>query len=110
MAIVDVSGIASQILKQASKLGGDTWTRIQKSAPIYVRGYAQALADIAEGVKKGEISESDGKMYAENAELLLVQGIANTSQIVLVEVQRLFASVLSVLKSSINAKLPVPIL
>lgn len=110
MTAIDVNGIAAKILQEANNVGGDTWTRIRKSAPLYVRGYAQALADIAEGVKEGGISPDDRQMYVDNAELLLVQGIANTSQIVLVEVQKFIDGVLSLAKGFINSKLPVPIL
>jgi hypothetical protein len=110
MAAIDVDGIAAQILAQAKNAAGGTWTKIKKATPLYARGYAQALADIAQGVADGEISKKDAKMYAQNAELILVMSIANTSQIVLHEVQKLIDGVLGVLKSAINAKLPVPLL
>jgi len=110
MAATDVKGIANQILAEARNSGGDTWTRIQKSAPLYFRGYAQALADIAEGVKKGEIESDEAKIYTANAQILLVQGITNTAHVILNEVQNLIDKVLGVLKSSINSKLPVPLL
>jgi hypothetical protein len=107
---VNVASIANQILAEAAKLGGDTWTKIQKSAPLYIKGYAQSLADIATGVFKGEITKEDSIMYAKNATLMLVMGIANTSHIVLVQVQAFFDTVLSILKTAINAALPVPVL
>jgi hypothetical protein len=110
MAAIDVTGIAKQILTQASSLGGDTWTRIQKSAPLYFRGYAQALANIAEGVQKKEIERDEAKIYTTNAKILLVQGITNTAHVMLYEVQNLMDKVLGILKSSINSKLPVPLL
>ena len=110
MAAIDVNGITKQIITQATKLGGDTWTRIQKSAPLYFRGYAQALADIADGVRKGEITKAEAKIYTKNAKILLVQAITNTAQIMLYEVQSLVDKILGVLKTSINSKLPVPLL
>ena len=106
----NVTSIANQILAEATKLGGDTWAKIQKSAPLYIKGYAQSLADIATGVLKGEITKKDSKMYAQNATLMLVMGIANTSHIVLVQVQAFFDTVLGILRTAINAALPVPVL
>src|SRR3981189_721227 len=107
---VDAKSIASQIISTATNQAGATWASIQKAAPSYIRGYAQNLADIAVGVEKGEITASDARMYAENAQLLLVMGIANTSQIVLSQVQALIDNVLNILKTSINAALPVKLL
>ena len=49
-------------------------------------------------------------MYVRNAHLLLVMGIANTTQIVMVQVQAFIDSVLKVVKASINGALPVAIL
>lgn len=110
MATVDVSGIVAQLVGEATKTGGDTWKRIQKSAPLYFRGYAQGLADIADGVLAGEITPAEAKIYTQNAHLLLVQGIANTSHVVLFQVQTFVNKVLDVLKTSINAALPVKLL
>jgi hypothetical protein len=110
MAGVNVEAIVKQIIDQASKQGGDTWTRVKKSAPLYIRGYAQNLADIAAGVSKGEISTSDAKMYVQNAHLLLAMGIANTSHIMLYEVQLFIDSVLAIVKTAINGALPVAVL
>jgi hypothetical protein len=110
MATIDVNGIAKQIILEAEKLGGDTWTRVQKAAPLYFRGYAQGLADIADGVRKGEITEEEAKIYAKNAQILLVQGITNTAQILLHQVQVFVDKILGVLKGAINSKLPVPLL
>jgi hypothetical protein len=107
---VNVGAIANQILAEATNLGGDTWNKIQKATPLYVKGYVQSLADIAAGVSKGEITKSDAKMFVKNATLMLVMGIANTSHIVLVEVQTFINAVLGILKTAINAALPVPVL
>jgi hypothetical protein len=110
MAAIDVNGITRLIITEATKLGGDTWTRIQKCAPLYFRGYAQALADIADGVRKGEITKAEAKIYTKNAEILLVQGITNAAQVTLYEVQSFLDKILSFLKKLINSKLPVPLL
>lgn len=102
--------IASQILAEAIKVGGATWTKIEKTAPLYVRGYARSLEDIAAGVVSGEISKADARMFVANAKLLLVMGIANTSQIILAQVQSFMNGVIKTLKTAINASLPVAIL
>ena len=107
---MDAAGLANLILTEAIKTGGSTWTKIQKSAPLYVRGYARTLIDIAEGVAAGEITKKDAAMYVTNAGLLLVMGIANTSQIVLTQVQSFMDAVLAALKTAINGALPVAIL
>lgn len=107
---VDVGAIVNQILAEAAAVGGVTWQKIQTSAPFFVRGYVQVLADVAEGVAKHEISKSDGKMIVQNARILLDQGIANTSQIILSQVQKFINSVISTLKSAINGALPIPVL
>lgn len=104
------AAIANQILAEAIKVGGATWTKIEKAAPLYVRGYAQSLIDIAEGVAAGEISKADAKMFVANAKLLLIMGIANTSHIILAQVQRFMDGVIKTLKTAINASLPVAIL
>lgn len=110
MAGADIPGIVNQFIVQATATGGDTWTRIQKSTPLYAHAYAQNLADIAQGVAKGEITPQDAKMYTQNAQLILVQSIANTSHIVLFEVQSFIDGVLGIIKTAINSRLPVPLL
>ena len=110
MPKINTNAIADQIIAEAAKQGGETWKRIQKSAPLYFRGFAQALTDIALGVVKGEISTADAKIYTKNAQLMLVMSIANTSQIILYQVQSLIDTVLGILRTSINAALPVAIL
>jgi hypothetical protein len=107
---VDVHAIAQQIISQAVEIGGDTWQRIRQSAPFFVEGYAQVVAKTSLGVAKGEIGKADGRMIVQNARLLLAQGIANTSQIILSQVQKFLDGVLAIVKGSINAALPFPIL
>jgi hypothetical protein len=107
---IDVNGIWQQILASAATQGGTTWDSIKKSAPLYTKGYAQNLADIASGLAAGEITKADADMYVKNANLLLVMGVANTSHIVFDAVQKFFDSVIAISKTSINAALPVAIL
>ena len=107
---MSLSGIGDVIIGEAVKIGGGTWTNIQKAAPLYIRGYAQTLANIAAGVARDEISKKDAAMYVRNARLLLVMGIANTSHIVLVQVQTFIDNVIKAVKASINGMLPVAIL
>jgi hypothetical protein len=107
---MNVSDLAKQILAQAASIGGETWGKIQQSAPLYVKSYVQSLADIAEGVVAGEITKKDAKMYVQNARLLLVMGIANTSHIILAQVQQFMDGVIATLKGAINAALPIAIL
>ena len=110
MSTVDLASIANQIISQATTIGGETWTKIQKSSPLYIRGFSQNLLDIAAGVLADEITKADAKLYLQNARLLLVQGIANTAQIMLVQVQKFIDSVLNIVKGAINTSLKVAIL
>jgi hypothetical protein len=105
-----VEQIVAELLAKAAEIGGGTWNQIQKSAPIFVRGYARSLVDIARGVANGQITKSDGKMYEKNARLILVMGIANTAQVLFSAVQNLINAVINTLKTSINTRLPFPIL
>ena len=107
---VSVSGIADVIISEASRIGGGTWMKIRQAAPLYIRGFAQTAASIAAGVARGEISKKDAAMYAKNARLLLIMGIANTAQIVMVQVQAFIDNVLKAVKGAINGMLPLPIL
>ncbi len=107
---IDVSSIAQKIIAEATKDAGAAWNKIKKTAPIFINGYAQNLADIASGVASGDIQQSDGKIYAQNARLMLDMGIAHTSQTTLSEIQTLMDNVLNTLKGSINAALPFAIL
>ncbi len=102
--------IAKLILARAATVPGDTWDKIKRASKLYTTGYAQNLVDIAKGVADGDITPEEGKMNAQNAELLLAMGIANTEQITLVEVQQFFNDVIAILKTAINGKLPIPIL
>ena len=106
---MDLDAIAKEIISAATKMGGNTWFRIQQSAPLYIRGYAQTLLDIAAGVAKGDISKSDAKMYSQTARLMLVQGIANASHVLYSEVQKFIDSVLGIVKASITKALAIPI-
>lgn len=102
--------IADLIINQAISAGGPIWKKIQKAAPLYIRGYAQTLANIAAGVARSEITKKDAPMYIRNAHLLLVMGIANTSQIVLIQVQTFFDNLIGALRASINGMLPIAII
>jgi hypothetical protein len=102
--------IGNLILGEAAKVPGETWTKIQQAAKLYVNGYSQNLLDIAQGVVDGDLTPDEGKMNAINAQLLLEMGIANTSEIVLNEVQQFINNVIGILKTAINSKLPIPIL
>ncbi|MGK9165628.1 hypothetical protein KXR53_04990 [Inquilinus limosus] len=106
----DVEKIATQILREAAQIGGRTWNEIRKSASFYIRGYAQSLVDIASGVASGDITKKDGVVYTRNAFFMLAQGIANTAQVILFEVQNFLNRVLSILKGAINSALPIAIL
>ena len=109
-AEMSVSELVDQILAQAAAVGGETWVKIRKSAPLYVKGYVQSLVDISDGVANDEMTKKDGKMYAQNARLLLDMGIANTSHIILIQVQKFMDGVIAALKATINGALRVPIL
>ena len=107
---INVGAIANQIVGAAAGKGGSTWAKIQASAPYYIKGYAQTLAEIARGVAKGEISLKAGKLYAANAKMLLTMGIANTAQIVLHAVQTFINDVLRIVKGAVNAALGTTLL
>lgn len=110
---MSVDAIADEILAAAIGIGGETWQKVKKSAPIFVKAYAQSLVDIAAGVAQGPvtgISKADGKIFADNAKLLLVMGIANTNQILFAQVQKFINQVISIAKSAVNARLPIAIL
>jgi hypothetical protein len=107
---INADAIARDILGQARKIGGETWKKIEKSAPFYVNGYAQVVTATAREVAAGGLSKSDGRMIVSNAKLLLSQGIANTSLIILSQVQKFINAVIGILKTQINAALPFPIL
>jgi len=110
MPQVNVAALGNTIINEAISRGSSIWPKIQSAAPLYIRGFAQTLASIAAGVAKGEITKKDAAMYVRNARLLLVMGVANTCQVVLVEVQGFMDSVLNALRASINAALPIAIL
>lgn len=107
---MSANDIAADLISAAINISGDTWIRIQQSAPLYFKAYAQSLLDIAEGLHQGEISEADAKMYAETSRLVLVMAIANTSHIIFAKVQQFIDAVIDVARDAINSRLPVPIL
>lgn len=99
---MNAKSVATAILKAAASIGSETWSKIQQSAPIFIRGYAQALADIAAGVSHGDFTEDEARMYEQNARLLLVMGIANTNHILLVEAQKLIDEALNIVREAVN--------
>lgn len=107
---INVGALGNTIINEAIRRGGGIWTKIQSGAPLYIRGFAQTLASIAAGVAKGDISKKDAAMYVRNARLLLIMGIANTSHVVLIEVQAFIDGVLNAVRASINGALPIAIL
>jgi hypothetical protein len=102
--------IGKLILAKAAQVPGDTWSKIEQATKLYINGYSQNLLDIAQGVVDGDITPDEGKLNATNAQLLLEMGIANTTEIVLNEVQQFINNVIGILKTAINSKLPVAIL
>ena len=101
---------ADRIHERFEPLPDNRIPKIRKAAPIYVRAYAKSLAAIAAGYEAGEISKKEAAMYARNAELLLAMGIANTSHVLLVQVQSFFDAIFAVLKGAINDALQIPLL
>lgn len=99
---MNAKSIAAAIVEAAASIGGDTWGQIRKSAPIFIRGYAQAIADIAAGVSRGDFSKHEARMYEQNARLLLVMGIANTNHILLFQAQRVIDEALKIVRTAIN--------
>lgn len=107
---LNVDELVEAILAEGAKIGGTIWERVRKALPLYAKGYATALLDIAAGVSRGEITKSDARMYVKDAHLLLVMGMAHTCQITLVQAQKFFNAVIAALKTSINTALPIPLL
>lgn len=107
---VDVDAIVKQILNAAAASGDHVWQGMKHGAPLYVKAYAQTIADIAKAVADGEMTKEQGEDHAQTAQLLLVQGIAFTSQVILSEAQKFIDGIIDTLKSAINAKLPVAVL
>ena len=52
--------IGNLILGKAAKVPGETWTKIQQAAKLYVNGYSQNLLDIAQGVVDGDLTPDEG--------------------------------------------------
>lgn len=102
--------ISKLILTQAAQVPGNTWDKIKKASKLYMTGYAQQLVDIAKGLKDGDLQPSEAKMNAQNAQLLLAMAVANAQEITLFEVQTFLNNVIGILKTTINNKLPIPIL
>jgi hypothetical protein len=107
---VAAAKIAKEILAGAAGKGGKVWVQIEKSTTFHVRAYSTLLVDVAAGVAAGDITKKEGKMLVENGRFLLFMGIANTTHVLLTEVQSFLNSVLSALKGAINARLPIPLL
>ncbi|MBL8583653.1 MAG: hypothetical protein JNL61_15705 [Rhizobiaceae bacterium] len=110
---MSLDAVAREILNAAAEIGGETWVKIRKSAPIFVRAYAQSLLDIAAGVALGPkdgISKSDAKIFIQNARLLLIMGIANTNQILLVQAQKFIDRAIAAARAAVNKALPISLL
>lgn len=110
---MSMQAVAGEILASAVAVGGETWNKIRKSAPIFIKAYAQSLVDIAEAVALGPeegISRKDARIFLQNARLLLVMGIANTNQILLVQAQKFIDKVIGIARAAINSALPIAIL
>jgi hypothetical protein len=110
----DLSKIATQIAKdvvaRASGSGSEIWAQIEQSAKFHIRAYSTLLVEVAAGVEAGEITKQDAKIMIDDARSLLFQGIAHTSTVILVEIQRFLNGIFKALKDAINARLPVPLL
>ena len=107
---LNVDAIANQILSQATAAGGATWNKIRKTAPFFIEGYAQIIEKTALKVSEGKLSKVDGRMIERHARLMLAQGIATTSLIILSQVQAFVNGVIATVKTALNAALPVPLL
>lgn len=107
---IDVASIAQQILSEAVNTGGKTWEKIRKAAPFFIEGYAQSLAKAAQAVANGGVTAAEGRMIASHARLIMVQGIAFSTVVILTQVQAFMDGVIDTVKTAINAALPVAIL
>ena len=107
---IDVASIAQQILSQAVTAGGKTWEKIRKAAPFFIEGYAQSLAKAALAVANGDVTAAEGRMIVSHARLIMMQGIAFSTVVILSQIQAFMDGVIDTVKSAINAALPVSIL
>lgn len=110
MAAIDIEKLQEGILGAAIGLGGNVWEKIQKSTPFFLKGYLQSVAEIAKQRAAGFITAADAKMFTKRAQHLLIQGIADTAQIVLIEVQSFINKLIGMVKDMINRALPIAIL
>ena len=105
-----VSSIASAIVTEAGKAGGQLWSEIQNAARLYVKGYAQALIDLSRAVASGDMTVDEGANSARAASFFFHMMVAQATQATLNAIQRFFDAVMGAVKGSINAALPIPIL
>ncbi|TPM94223.1 hypothetical protein [Mesorhizobium sp. B2-1-5] len=105
-----ISSIGSAIIAEATKAGGQLWTDIQKASRHYVKGYAQALIDTSRAVAMGDMTAEEGVNSARAASFFFYMMIAQATQATLTAVQKFFDAVIGLIKGSINAALPFPIL
>jgi hypothetical protein len=105
-----VSSIGSAIIAEAGKVGGQLWSDIQKASRLYVKGYAQALIDIARGVAMGDMTSEEGVNSARAASFFFYMMVAQATQATLNAIQKFFDAVIGTIKGSINAALPFPVL
>jgi hypothetical protein len=105
-----VSSISKAIIGEATKIGGELWSRIQNASRFYVKAYSQALIDTASAVAMGDMTPDEGVNSGKAAAFFFCMMIAQATEATLTAVQKFIDAVIDTLKVSINAALPFPIL
>ncbi len=106
-----IETIVAAILGEAKQAGGATFNKIKEALAFHARTYAQFLADIAAGVKNGEIAVADAAEAVRSAQLMLAISVkSQVKQITLTQVQNFLNGVIAAAKGAINAALPIPLL
>ncbi|EJB01765.1 hypothetical protein Rleg9DRAFT_0509 [Rhizobium leguminosarum bv. trifolii WSM597] len=105
-----VSSLSKAIIGEATKIGGDLWSKIQQASKFYVRAYTQALIDAAGGVAMGDMTPEEGVNSAKAAAFFFHMMVAQATEATLAAIQKFFDAVIDTLKVGINAALPFPIL
>jgi hypothetical protein len=110
---IDANKIGKDLIAAAAQVAKDSWKDIEKSAKIFLRAYAQSIADIAKGIAQGPekgISAGDGKVLAESAKVFLVMAMASLEHQTLVTAQRLVDATIAIVKDAINGAIGVDLL
>jgi hypothetical protein len=100
---LNAQDIGGKIITQASAIAADRWKDIADAATIELKGLAQRLVLIVEGVGTGQLSRDSAIRHFAAAKFHVIAVVAMLTVMIEAAIERIVNGALTVVRDAINA-------